>query len=148
MSLKKKQFSRLINKIPALSSYRKYKRLDDSYLWTFSKMQEKLSTDLGRNCIYDLRFVQSKTFMHLHCTHSCSVASSSPALWDPMDYRPPGSSSMGFSRQEYWSGLPFPSPRDLPHQGSNPSLLHWQADSLPLSHLGSPIDLHWNTVNE
>ena len=27
--------------------------------------------------------------------------------------------SMGFSRQEYWSGLPFPSPEDLPDQGSN-----------------------------
>ena len=32
--------------------------------------------------------------------------------------------SMGFSRQEYWSGLPFPSPGDFPTQGSNPSLLH------------------------
>ena len=29
-----------------------------------------------------------------------------------------------------------------PTQGSNPSLLHWQADSLPLSHLGSPVALH------
>ena len=33
---------------------------------------------------------------------------------DPMDCSPPGSSAMGFSMQEYWSGLPFPSPRDLP----------------------------------
>ena len=32
--------------------------------------------------------------------------------------------SMGFSRQEYWSGLPFPSPRDLPNPGDNPHLLH------------------------
>ena len=44
--------------------------------------------------------------------------------------------SLGFPRQEYWSGLPFPSPGDL----SNPrnphllSLLYWQADSLSLSH--------------
>ena len=45
--------------------------------------------------------------------------------------------SVEFSRQEYWSGLSFPLPGDLPNQGSNPSLLHWQADSLPLSHLGS-----------
>ena len=46
--------------------------------------------------------------------------------------------SMGFPRQEYWSGLPFPSPGDLPNPGielSSPVLL---ADSLPLSHLGSP----------
>ena len=46
--------------------------------------------------------------------------------------------SMGFSRQEYWSGLPFPSPEDLPHPRLDPRLLHWQLDSLPLSHLGSP----------
>ena len=46
--------------------------------------------------------------------------------------------SMGFPRQEYWSGLSFPSPGDLPAQGSNPHLLHWQVNSLPLSHLGSP----------
>ena len=39
-----------------------------------------------------------------------------------------------FPRQEYWSVLPFPSPRDLP----NPGLLHQQVDSLPLSHQGSP----------
>ena len=31
---------------------------------------------------------------------------------------------MEFSRQEYWSGLPFSSPGDLPNQGSNPGLLH------------------------
>ena len=30
--------------------------------------------------------------------------------------------SMGFSQQEYWSGLPFPPPRDLPHPGTKPSV--------------------------
>ena len=38
-------------------------------------------------------------------------------LCDPLDDSLPGSSSMGFSRQEYWSGLPFPSPGDLPKPG-------------------------------
>ena len=49
--------------------------------------------------------------------------------------------SMGFPRQECWCGLPFPSPRIFLTQRWNwhlPSLLHWQADSLPLSPLGSP----------
>ena len=41
---------------------------------------------------------------------------------------------MGFPRQEYWSGLPFPLPGDFPC----PHLLSWQADSLPLSHLQTP----------
>ena len=39
--------------------------------------------------------------------------------------------SMGFSRQEYWSGLPFPSPEDLPDSGIEPRYPALQADSLP-----------------
>ena len=39
--------------------------------------------------------------------------------------------SMGFSRQEYWSGLPFPSPGDLPDPGVEPESPALQADSLP-----------------
>ena len=46
--------------------------------------------------------------------------------------------SVGFSRQEPWSGLSFSSPRDLPNPGVEPGLLLWQADSLPLSHQGNP----------
>ena len=45
--------------------------------------------------------------------------------------------SMGFPRQEYWSGLPFPSLGNLLHPGIQPMSPAWQADSLPLSHLGS-----------
>ena len=39
--------------------------------------------------------------------------------------------SMGFSKQEYWSGLPFPSPGDLPDPGIEPGSSSLQADSLP-----------------
>ena len=46
--------------------------------------------------------------------------------------------SMGFSLQEYWSGLPFPPPGDLPDPGIEPGSPALQADSLPLSHQGSP----------
>ena len=48
--------------------------------------------------------------------------------------------SMGFPRQEYWSGLPFPPPGDLPDPGSepaSPTSPPLQVDSLPLSHRGS-----------
>ena len=38
-------------------------------------------------------------------------------LYDPLDYSPPGSSVHGFSRQEYWSGLPCPAPGGLPNLG-------------------------------
>ena len=40
--------------------------------------------------------------------------------------------SMGFSRQEYWSGLPFPSPGDLPDAGIEPTSPALQADALIL----------------
>ena len=39
--------------------------------------------------------------------------------------------SMGFSRQEYWSVLPFPSPGDLPNPGNEPGSPALQADTLP-----------------
>ena len=41
-----------------------------------------------------------------------------------------GPPSMGFSRQEYWSGLPFPSPGDLPDSGIKPRSPAFQADTL------------------
>ena len=49
--------------------------------------------------------------------------------------------SMGCSRQEYWSRFLFPPPRDL-RNTSLLYLLHWQADSLPLCHLGNPLPPH------
>ena len=44
-------------------------------------------------------------------------------LCDPMDHIPPGFLSMGFSKQEYWSGLPCPPPGDLPDSGIEPKCL-------------------------
>ena len=57
---------------------------------------------------------------------------------NPMNCSSPGSSVQGFPRQEYWRGLPLFT-GIFPTQGLNPHLLHLQADSLPLSHLGSPM---------
>ena len=45
--------------------------------------------------------------------------------------------SMGFPRQEYWSGLRFPSSGNCPNPGTEPMSPAWLADSLTLSHLGS-----------
>ena len=55
--------------------------------------------------------------------------------------------SMGFFQAEYWSGLPFPSPGDLPNPGSNPGLPHCRQMLYHLSHQGSP-DLQKNMTNE
>ena len=47
--------------------------------------------------------------------------------------------SMGFPGQEYWSGLPFPSPGDLPDPGIEPRSPVLQADSLPAEPPGKPF---------
>ena len=46
---------------------------------------------------------------------------------------------MGFPKQEYWSGLPFPPPGELPNPGIKPPSPALQEDSLTLSHLRSPV---------
>ena len=53
----------------------------------------------------------------------------------PFDLEQP----MVFSRQDYWSRKPFPSPGDLPDPGIEPSSLALQVDSLPSEPLGKPI---------
>ena len=59
------------------------------------------------------------------------VIQSCPTLCDPMDCSSPGSSVRIFARQGYWSGLPFPSPGDLPDPGIEPGSPALKADSLP-----------------
>ena len=59
------------------------------------------------------------------------VAQSCPTLGNPMDCSPPGSSVHGILRQEYWNGLPFTSPGDLPDPGIKPVSPALQADALP-----------------
>ena len=54
----------------------------------------------------------------LLCIHVQSL--SCVRLCDPMDGSPPGSSVQGISQHKYWSGLPFPSPEDLPDSGIEP----------------------------
>ena len=75
------------------------------------------------------------------CVCACARARawSCPTLFDLIDYSP--FLSMEFSRQEYWSGLPFPPPKDLPKPGIEPATLVSPSladDSLSLHHLGSP----------
>ena len=68
-------------------------------------------------------------------TQSC------PNLCDPMDCSPPWtvSLSMEFSKQEHWSGLPFPSPGDLPNPGIKHSSPALQTNSLPTEPPGKQL---------
>ena len=68
----------------------------------------------------------------------CAVLShvSRVRLSDPMDCSLPGSSVHGILQARNWSGLPFPSPEDLPHPGielTSLGLLHWQVGSFPIA---------------
>ena len=64
--------------------------------------------------------------------------------WTAAHQAPP---SMGFSRQECWSGLPFPSPGDLPDPGIEPGSPALQADTLPSESPGKPPTIVWPQVN-
>ena len=75
--------------------------------------------------------------------HACMLSHSSGVklFATPWTGAHQGLLSMGFSRQEYWSGLPCPPPGDLPDLGiepMSPVAPALQVDSLPLSHWGSP----------
>ena len=71
----------------------------------------------------------------------CVHAHSYLTLYHPVDGSLSGSIYMGFLRQKYWSGLPFPSPGDLPNPGIKSTSLvspALQADSLPTETPGKP----------
>ena len=58
-----------------------------------------------------------REWINSHVVYSLSCVRPFATLWTVVDQAPP---STGFPRQEYWSGLPFPSPGDLPHPGIEP----------------------------
>ena len=74
-------------------------------------------------------------------SHKSEVAQLCPTLsdsWTAAYQAPP---PMGFSRQECWSGVPFPSPGDLPNPGIEPGSPALQADALPFEPPGKPHTL-------
>ena len=70
------------------------------------------------------------------------AAQSCPTLCNPVGCSLPAPPSIGFSRQEYWSGLPFPSPGDLPDPGIKPRSPALQADNLTSEPPGKPKTVH------
>ena len=74
----------------------------------------------------------------ISCAVLYLVAQSCPALCDPMTVACRAPRSTGFSRQEYWRGLPCPPPGDLPDPGIEPRCPTLQADSLPSEPPGKP----------
>ena len=110
-------------------------------------IQEWLILDLDELACKEMCFESTlaKHRKHYHnysCViHVCSVSTLHLLFVTPWTAAHHTPLSMGFSRQEYWSGLPFPPPGDFPCSGTetvssmSPA---WQADSLPLSQWGHP----------
>ena len=72
-------------------------------------------------------------------TMCVSVTKSCLTLCGPMGCCLSGFSVHGILQQEHWSGLPFPSPEDLPNPGIEPRSPKLQVDSLPYEPPGKPI---------
>ena len=163
----------LLRKMDPPCQYKtQYSQINNEYICDYFKKSKKHKIHLDISMDFPLRSRRSMLSKQLsaHLTpplhfHNCSqwglknyisfstlssfvlVAKLSRTLWDPMDCSLPSSSVHGIFRQEYWSALPFPPPGDLPDPGFEfVCILHWQADSLPLSHQGNPLSLHSDLV--
>ena len=112
------------------------------------------------HCSWSFQFLYTPASLFIIIPSSCT--SVCDYLWAPkFDITPKESlshvwlfvtpwtiQSMEFSRPEYWSGYPSPSPGDLPNPGMNLALPTLQADSLPSSHQRSPqsLSIFWKWV--
>ena len=111
------------------------------FVHSSSRGQCNLAVDFGSKQIWahHLKWSKVKVLVTQLCLTFCdrwTVAHQTPL-------------PMGFSRREYWSGLPCPTPGDLPDPGLDPSSVALQEDSLPLSHWVSPqicLYVVYNTI--
>ena len=79
------------------------------------------------------------------CVCVCVFTQSCLTLCDPQTVACQPPLSMEFSRREYWSGLPFPSPGDLPNPGVEPGSPALQVDTLPSKPSGKPKEALQNS---
>ena len=101
-------------------------------LWAHTHMPNTMSTPVGSWLVFD-------GYILLELPLKAKLLSRVRLFVTPWTVAYQVPQSMGFSRQEYWNGLPFPSPGDLPDSGIKPASLALQSDSLPLSHQGSQM---------
>ena len=97
------------------------------FLFIFGIIFQCIKID-GTNQLQSPAFIENVKYLVILGSWVCLVTQSCPSLCNPTD-----------SRQEYWSGLPFPPPGDLPNSGIKIGLLHCRWTLCPLSHQGSPI---------
>ena len=93
------------------------------------------------------KFLTNWTTGEILHPRSVKVKVKCPTLFDPWTVAHQAPPSMGFFRQEYWSGLPFPSPGDLPDPGIEARSPTLQADALTSAPPGKPLK-YKNTVSQ
>ena len=113
-----------------------YDPKDVGNLISGSSVFSKSSLNIWELSFHILLKPRLKTFEH----YLASMSLSCVWLLIPWTVACQASLSMGFSRQKYWSGLPFPSPGDLPDPGIEPRSTALQADSLLTKLRGKPCD--------
>ena len=94
---------------------------------------------------YKDRILHLSTYMRVICVCACSFVSDSAIPWTVALQAP---LHMEFSKQEYWSGLPFPSPGELPNLGIEHKSFTLQADSLLSEPPGKPYDKPRQCIKE
>ena len=109
----------------------------------FSLLNYRLHHD---NNTYSHMYVWLDVYICI-CVYGGLVTKWCPILLIPMNYITcQAPLSLGLSRQEYWSGLPFPSPRVLPDSGIKTGSPALQADPLPTKPSGKPISVQFSSV--
>ena len=90
---------------------------EDSWMvpWTARSANQSILKEISpeyslKGLILRLKLQYFGHLMRRTAAAAAKSLQSYPTLWDPIDGRPPGSPSLGFSRQEHWSGLPFSYP--------------------------------------
>ena len=113
------------------------------FVSTLEKVGLSLVIKDGMKCLDDFSQMGgfAGSWAHVFCplslckftsfSHCISLSVMFYSLWPPWTVTYQALLFMGFSRQGYWSGLPFPSPGDLPNLGIKPGSPAWQVDSLP-----------------
>ena len=108
-------------------------------LWMSASWMEEKVSEIGDLSKEIREFVNREQRIKISLKTETEVAQSCLTLCDPTDYSLPGSSIHGSTlpRQEYWNGLPFPSPGNLPDPGIEPEYPHRRQTLYHLNHPGN-----------
>ena len=132
VQIKEEEISKLPEKEFRIMIVKMIKNLENK----MEKMQESISKDLEE--LKNKHTETSNRVMEIKSTLKVKSLSRVRLFVTPWTVAYQAPLSMGFSRQEYWSGLPFPSPGDLPDLGIKPGFPALEADALTSELPGKP----------